>query len=588
MKQKEKIITLALAFILLYAFTAVAEPQSTKGDISKVTVYHGQALVTRTIMIDLPEGSSEIVVTDLPARIVPESIYAQTGNDTKVLSVRYRSRAVESDTREEVKKIDTEIEEVKKQQYQAKRDKDIACWSFRSFEAIWKWTVDTTNVDLNRSMLEAGPIENLSAYLEEKAIQWHNKTVEIEFRQQELAKQLELLERKRQELANERSRTERDAILYISRSDEGKSQIELNYLVNNADWIPQYNLRANPEKSDVLIEYNAVINQTSGEDWPAVALSLSTAEPSMVASAPTLEALNVGIGPRITAQPAPDMQQQAFDGFPAGDFKQLLRSRRETARKGKTAQRELSQLAVSNQLLEFNIKRNELRQLKEQMAEITRVEGISVTYELPGKLTLPSRSDQQLITVASIRTKAEFTLVATPLLTDYVYLQADLVNNSDTVLLPGQASVFRDGQFVGKNQMGVVTMGEKFTAGFGIDSQIQVARELEDKQTRIQGGNRIETFHYRIALENYKDSPVKLRLVDRLPFTKDKAVKIELGENSHDLSTDKEYLRSQRKNGLLRWDMELEPKTTDEKATIVTYTYTMEYDKNMEIQPIRK
>jgi hypothetical protein len=134
--------------------------------------------------------------------------------------------------------------------------------------------------------------------------------------------------------------------------------------------------------------------------------------------------------------------------------------------------------------------------------------------------------------------------------------------------------------------MPVVTIGEKFTTGFGIDSQIQVTRELEDKKTKIQGGNRIDTYKYRIALENYKQVPVKLRLVDRLPYTKSNSIKIELNDVSDELSKDKEYVRKDKKQGLLRWDIQLQASSIDDKARIVKYSYTAEYDRNMQLQPI--
>jgi uncharacterized protein (TIGR02231 family) len=243
---------------------------------------------------------------------------------------------------------------------------------------------------------------------------------------------------------------------------------------------------------------------------------------------------------------------------------------------------------VDNQAFLINAGVRQVKQFQEQLAELVRHEGISVTYDLYGKLTLPSRSDQQLVTIASFPVKARFTLVATPLLTDYVYLQGELFNENGPILLPGPASMFRNGEYVGKSQLPQVTTGEKFTAGFGIDSQVQVAHELEKKRTRVQGGNRIDTYHYRIALNNYKDADVKLRLLDRLPHSDSDSIKIDLEKTEPALSKDTEYLRTLRKKGILRWDLNLKPNTVDESATVVKYTYTMEYDKNMTIQPRRK
>lgn len=425
-------------------------------------------------------------------------------------------------------------------------------------------------------------MESLTGLIEKKGLEYYKQRMELEDKIAGLKKEQGLLDRKRNQLVAGQSRTEREAVLFINRTGGKKIGIQLSYLVGGANWQQQYNLRADPKKSNVLIEYNAVVNQTSGEDWDGVALSLSTAEPTMVAAPPILEPMLVTLSnPALTQQ----VQTQAFIG--ADQARQYQESRKANVKKGIAANTELNELALSNQAFFFRAGQKELQEFQQKIAEISRTEGISVTYELPGGLTLPSRSDQQLVTIASIRSQADFTLIATPLLTDYVYLQADLFNDSDTVLLPGDASIFRNGEFVGKSRLPQVTIGERFTAGFGIDSQIQVIRELENKKTRIQGGNRIDTYDYRIALSNYKNTPVELQLLDRLPYTDDASIKIELEKTGPELSTDSEYLRSARKKGVLRWDLKLAPNTVEKDATVVKYSFTMEYDRNMQIQPRR-
>ena len=577
MKSPKQIILLAVVVIGLLAAASFADAPTTTGTISNVIVYRGQALVTRTINVDLPPGASELIVKDLPNNIVPESIYAQTSDNIRVLSVRYRQKAVKEDTREEVKRLDAEIEDVNNQINHAEWDCKHRRSQWEMFEKLRDFAVTAAKSDLNRGLLTFEPLEKLAEYIEKKGLEYHKLNMEYEDKDAQLKKNRELLERKRQDLMAGRSRTEREAVLFISKGGGKKVSIEMSYLVNGANWQQQYNLRANPKQSNVLIEYNAVVNQTSGEDWNGVALSLSTAEPTMVAAPPILEPMLVGL-----SLPAPT--QQAGQVF-ADQARQYQKSRIANIKKGIAANTELNELARQSQTFFYNVGKKELEEFQQQIAEISRIEGVSVTYDLPGRLTLPSRSDQQLVTIATITAKADFTLIATPLLTDYVYLQADLLNDSDTVLLPGQASMFRNGEFVGKSQLPQVTIGEKFTAGFGIDSQVQVAHELEDKRTRIQGGNRIDTYHYRIALSNYKNAAVELQLLDRLPYTDDASIKIELERTEPQLSKDAEYLRTARKKGILRWDLKLAPNTVDQSATVVKYSFTMEYDRNMQIQP---
>jgi len=580
---KKQILILTLVAIVLATSAAFADVQTITGTISKVTVYRGQALVTRTLDVDLPAGTSELIVTGLPAKIVPESLYAQTSGDIKVLSVRYREKAVREDTREEVKRLDEQIEEVKRKQLHAKKDNENATDLLNKFRDLWKLAVDGANVDLNRSVMQSEQIESFTEYLEAKSIEWHQKALDLQDTEADLAKEMELLTRKRKELDAGRSRTERETVVFVNNQTKRQATIELSYLVNGANWTTQYNLRADPKKSNVLIEYNAVVNQTSGENWDGVSLSLSTAEPTMVSAPPVLDPMLVSLSLPVQTQQA---EQQRF--VQIENLRQQLQSRKYNIKKGIAANVDLNELAISNQSFVLQATGQQVKEFQKQLAVIARNEGVSVTYNLPGRLSLPSRSDQQLVTIASVSAKADFTLIATPILTDYVYLQAELLNDSDTILLPGQASVFRNGEFVGKSQLPLVTIGGKLTAGFGIDSQVQVTRELEDKQTRIQGGNRIDTYHYRIALSNYKNTAVELQLLDRLGYTENSSIKIELVKTEPQLCKDSEYLRTARKKGILRWDLNLPPNTIDENTTIVKYSFTMEYDRNMQIQASRK
>ncbi|MBN2128239.1 MAG: DUF4139 domain-containing protein [Sedimentisphaerales bacterium] len=580
--KKHRITAVVALFCLTLSQSAFgADERTTTGTITRVVVYRGQALVTRQIDAALPADSTELIVTDLPANIIPESMYAQASDGTAVLSVRYREQAVKEDTRDEVRKLDQEMEDVQNQIKYAQSELEQNGKQWQMFEKLQEFSVAAANSDLNRGLLAFEPLQNLTALIEQKGSEYLANRLTLEDTIAERKKEQEVLTRKRNELTAGRSRTERQAVLFLNPGQRRHVALELNYLVNGANWQQQYNLRARPDTSAVTIEYNAVVNQTSGEDWSGVTLSLSTAEPTMVAAPPTLEPMFVGLRPPAQVQSV-QPPSAVFD-----NFARFQQSRKDYAMKGLTANTRLNELSVENQAFFFNAGQREVEQFQQQMAEVMRTEGISVTYDLPGRLTLPSRSDQQLVTIATIAAKADFRLVATPLLTDYVYLQADVSNHSETILLPGSAAMFRNGEFVGRSQLPQVTIGERFTAGFGIDSQVRLQRELEEKKSRIQGGNRIDTYRYRVTLSNYKDAPVTLRLLDRLPHAGDPSIKIELEETEPALSADAEYLRTTRKQGILRWDLDLEPHTLDRKATVVAYSFTMEYDRNMQIQARR-
>jgi len=593
--------TIALLILVLLSATCqltFANAAATTGAISEVTVYRGQALVTRSLDLEVPSGSSEIVVTGLPHQIVSESLYAQASGDAMVLSVRYREQAVQEDTREEVKQLDAKIEDMNRQIKHTQKNLEHGGNLRGRYEPFWNLSTTTANHDFDRALLQYEPIEKLTGYLEGKMTQLHENALNLEDQLEDLQKELNLLQRQREELAAGRSRTEREAVLNIHKSDDKKTAIQLSYLVNDADWLPQYNLRADAEQTKVQVEYNAIIHQASGENWDGVTLRLSTAEPSMAAFAPALDPMKVLLGSGVSrggrsgqeankdSQPVAQQMENAPSSSYldlSGEFKNIQQNRRVAAGKGKIAQQELNQLATLNQAIELQVDDKALGLIQKQAKEFARKEGVSVSYQLAGKLSLPSRSDQQLVTIARIDAGAAFCFVATPLLTDYVYLQAEMVNDSDTILLPGPASLYRGSDFVGKGEMPLVTMGEKFTAGFGVDSQIQVTREFKDKKIETLWGNRVDTYQYRIALQNYKKTPVPLRLLERLPYTEDESLAITDWQSSAPLSENTEYVANLKDKGILRWDLTLAPDTTGEKATVVTYSYTMKYDNDMHV-----
>jgi N-terminal domain of unknown function (DUF4140) len=81
----------------------VPPPRPAAGKIVAVTVYQGQALVTREVSVPEGDGTIELVVTPLPPQAVDSSLYTEGTEGLRVLSTRFRTRAVKEDTRQEVR-----------------------------------------------------------------------------------------------------------------------------------------------------------------------------------------------------------------------------------------------------------------------------------------------------------------------------------------------------------------------------------------------------------------------------------------------------------------------------------------------------
>ena len=85
--------------------------------------------------------------------------------------------------------------------------------------------------------------------------------------------------------------------------------------------------------------------------------------------------------------------------------------------------------------------------------------------------------------------------------------------------------------FVGRMSLPLVAIGEQFTAGFGVDPQLQVQRQMMDKSRTTQGGNQVLSYEYRILVSSYKTEQVKLQVWDRLPHGRERGRRRQPGQD---------------------------------------------------------
>ena len=210
--------------------------------------------------------------------------------------------------------------------------------------------------------------------------------------------------------------------------------------------------------------------------------------------------------------------------------------------------------------------------------------GPSLSYQLAGTVNLASRSDQQMVRILQTAFKGRFYYVATPVLTNSVYREAELINTSPEDLLSGPITVYMDGRFVGRSEIPTVARGQTFVVGFGVDPQLRSARELASRTENVQGGNRELSFKYRLVLENYKDEPAEVHLFDRLPYSdRPNDVRIKLGDLQDPLSKDEYYRRTEQPKGILRWDINVAAGATGEKVRKVEYSFTLDFDRTFSL-----
>jgi hypothetical protein len=605
------------------AAAGAAEPLSVTGKIDAVTVYRGQALVTRVVDVPGPGGLRDIVVTGLPERVVGGSLYAEAGPDVEIRAVSYRERAVEQDVREDVRKMQAEILTIQDGLTANAREKQVSAERGAYLGKLQEFVAVTATTELTKGVLNADTLEKLTTFIFDQRQVLADADLKLGREEKTLNDRLALLRRQEAEITSGASKSVREAVVFANFKTPG-GQIRINYLVDAAGWSPSYVARAgeskapaDPQHRPINLRYNASVQQMSGEDWGDVTMTLSTATPSMVATAPALDPL------AITLASGPAADESGQGGYAAA--KSALSTRRRlsefarnsagnlninadptqlnvnlslgaqnaqggrAANAGPAAQqdKELTEVADKLQVLELVAKDAGGRESRTPGGPAAEQEGVSVTYKLPGRTSLPSRADQQSIQIASLDLTGEFYKLAMPVLTSYVYDQATVTNQTKLVLLAGSVASYTDDQYVGAATLPTVSVGEQFTVGFGIDSSLRATRELVDKTDTTQGGNRVLNFKYRLAIENFGTTPVTVRLADRLPTSKNPDVRVTPDPADKPATVPPigpaATGTTAKHAGILNWSVQVPAQAMGEKAFTLEYSYKLEFDKQFSI-----
>jgi len=572
-----------LSLLILVASFSAQGPVTQPGRVEAVTLYRGQALVTRSIPLPLRSGALEIVVPDLPEAVLSGSLYAEGAEATEVRAVRFRTRAVGETPREEIRALQLQVEEARAGLATNEANQNVARSRIEYLDRLEAFVASTAHADLSKGALDADSLERLVLFGFEHRQKTTDELIEFGRAAKELRAQIELLERQLAELSAGSSKTVREAVLFLERQSAEAGTVRLSYLVSSCGWSPVYNLRADGEAGAVEVEYDALIHQMTGEDWNGVRLTLSTASPALSAEGPGLAPFTVLLEANSSAlSEGPDPSQQ---------YQSIVQQQAAAQSRNMN---DFSTTGNFDSAWDINVAANDLQTFElvagnEVLTAVVRenrplVAGPSLSYGLQVPVSLASRSDRQMVRIARSDLKADLNYVAIPVLSPHVFREASCVNTSGYDFLAGPVSAYLDDRFVGRAEIGSVSQGQTFVVGLGADPGLLSRRELVDKSERVQGGNRILDLDVRLIIENFHDRAITIRLLDRVPYTdRDGDLRVTLGEMSDELSTDAGYVASERPKGILRWDVEVAAGAGGENERAVDYSYTLEFDRERQL-----
>jgi len=538
--------------------------------IKEVTVYSDRALVFRRDKVELEAGEHDLRVNNLP-QFLRDSLRA-SGRGTgriRILNVdvttAFRSRPPE----EELVTLQDELERLTKNQQLLEARKSALNDRRQWLRALGEQSRDFAK-GLAQGQMKPQDLADFFSFAANQALQDAEAAQSIET---ELVHVQQEVQAKKRELAQLQGNMLPDrlaAIVTVSLSEAGEFELELSYIVMGASWYPQYDVRVQmadgKDTGEVELTYVGVVQQSTGERWENVGLSLSTARPSLAAVLPELDPwyLNVYTPPVPVPLRYASPRVASMSGLPGDHNANMVAQPMAMAAMGFT-----------DEMQEEQVHEKELRTADVATATVEQT-GTALIFRIGRSVDIPSDNSPHKTTIARDNLPCVFDYVSAPQVDEQVHLRASIENTTERVLLNGDANIFLSSEYVGTTRVKTTAPTEKFKVFLGIEDNIKVKRELiernVEKGNALQGNIRRISYAYRISVHNYASAPRKVVIRDHLPVSQHERVKVKV-QNVQPVPSERTKLE------LITWKFSL-PADGEQK---IEYRFVVEHPQDVRV-----
>ena len=281
--------------------------------VTAVTVYQGRAMISRKATVTLKEGKHIVVFQALPADLDQDSIQVRGIGEAVLGECSFETEFFTED-------VDARKRPLLNRQQQLMDDLDETALLIEEsekekvfLEKIVKYvttpaghntgpTVGPVAVsssgesggdkDLNGpavpGQLDPSSWEGMLKLYHDKNAALDTLKLQSERQAREFVKELEKVNSELETLGSGIERSRNIIKVSLSKETAGDVTLELSYMLGGPSWRPVYNIRAAHDSDNLSLEYDALVNQKTGEDWEGVELKLSTARVNVAGTLPEL------------------------------------------------------------------------------------------------------------------------------------------------------------------------------------------------------------------------------------------------------------------------------------------------------------
>lgn len=540
---KRIFLTLITALSITYSYAQ--SPLSFNSRLESVTVYSTGAELNHKVKVNIPAGTSEIILNNMANTIDESSIQVSVPSNVTILSTSFSRDFLKTENKSTAYiKVEDSLQLVKRELNRIQNKRIVE-------ENLLVLLDKNQAIGGVNTGVNVAELIKVADYYKSKQLELRNNIFslkEAEVKQQE---RIDRMQQQLQELSLDKTGTTGQIVLQVMATATSNADFNVSYLSPNAAWIAFYDLRAENTSSPLKIVYKANVTQSTGLDWKKVKLSLSTGNPSQNGTAPLLSAWFLQFG---EPQYAYDRKKQAYQN----------RIQTMEARAPMKEEQMLAEVVMTKPVLQGRVAGVALTQ-NENM--------LNASFDIEIPYDIASNSKPHSVTLKEFSQPANFKYYSVPKVDGDAFLMAEITNYDKLNLLPGEANIIFENSYVGKSFIDPNATTDTLNLSMGRDKKITIKREKVAEQTGVKfiGNSKKQTFTYEIRLRNGKKEAVNLLLKDQYPVSTDKDMEVEL------LAAEGAAIN--KETGVLTWKLNLKAGATE----TIRISYSVKYPKDKNI-----
>lgn len=343
-----------------------------------------------------------------------------------------------------------------------------------------------------------------------------------------------------------------EIIVTVSADQSATGRVNVSYLVNSAGWTPLYDLRSNNDGKTIDLTYKAQVYQNTGIDWEETPLNLSTNNPYENKTKPELNPWYLDYFANIPPPVQRDKQVKKAENTADEDQYYSGRFNSET----------------TQSLNEVNAPALDAASFVSTVQQL-----VSVEYAIDLPYTIKSNGQKNMVLVKTAELKTNYLYYTVPKIDPSVYLVAQITNLDELNLIPGNATIFHDGSYLGNTYLNPATLSDTMDLSLGKTANISVKRTLmkNNVKEKVIGDKIVKTFAYKIELKNRNQETIELIIEDQVPRSRKDEIEVEIDDLSKG--------NLNEINGLIKWNKKLRAGESE----VLELIYTVTYEKNKPI-----